>query len=161
MAARRAIRSARGDAVALARARAQVDAAKRALGERGPVWWTDGALTITSGWSTIRRMPNGFPHSVRAETLIQSLWLHNVCYRFLASFIPRVIAFPCPPRGAVTYSQDRSVTIRHTSLRSSPLEPSRSFEPGGPPHTPGALAQCLRSMQRMRAGCEVIKSLAG
>jgi hypothetical protein len=25
------------------RARAAVDAAKRALGERGPVWWTDGA----------------------------------------------------------------------------------------------------------------------
>ena len=24
-------------------ARARVDAAKRALGERGPVWWTDGA----------------------------------------------------------------------------------------------------------------------
>jgi hypothetical protein len=24
-------------------ARADVDAAKRALGERGPVWWTDGA----------------------------------------------------------------------------------------------------------------------
>jgi hypothetical protein len=43
MAARRAVRSARGDAEALARARAQVDAAKRALGERGPVWWTDGA----------------------------------------------------------------------------------------------------------------------
>jgi hypothetical protein len=43
MAARRAVRSARGDAEALARARAQVDAAKHALGERGPVWWTDGA----------------------------------------------------------------------------------------------------------------------
>jgi hypothetical protein len=43
MAARRAVRSARGDAEALAKARAQVDAAKRALGERGPVWWTDGA----------------------------------------------------------------------------------------------------------------------
>ena len=43
MAARRAVRRARGDVKALARARAQVDAAKRALGERGPVWWTDGA----------------------------------------------------------------------------------------------------------------------
>ena len=43
MAARRAVRSARGNAEALDRARAQVDAAKRALGERGPVWWTDGA----------------------------------------------------------------------------------------------------------------------
>lgn len=27
----------------LRKAREQVDAAKRALGERGPVWWTDGA----------------------------------------------------------------------------------------------------------------------
>ena len=32
-----------GDAEAQRRARAAVDAAKRALGERGPVWWTDGA----------------------------------------------------------------------------------------------------------------------
>ncbi len=27
-------------------ARAQVDAAKRALGERGPVWWDDGAEPV-------------------------------------------------------------------------------------------------------------------
>lgn len=32
-----------GDAAAEREARAAVDAAKRALGERGPVWWTDGA----------------------------------------------------------------------------------------------------------------------
>lgn len=32
-----------GDAVAERAARAAVDAAKRGLGERGPVWWTDGA----------------------------------------------------------------------------------------------------------------------
>jgi hypothetical protein len=43
MAARRAVRSAAGDPEILARARARVDIAKRALGERGPVWWTDGA----------------------------------------------------------------------------------------------------------------------
>ena len=43
MAARRAVRAARGDAAALAAARAAVDAAKVALGERGPVWWSDGA----------------------------------------------------------------------------------------------------------------------
>ena len=42
MAARRAVRAARGDSDRLAAARAQVDAAKRALGERGAVWWTDG-----------------------------------------------------------------------------------------------------------------------
>ena len=43
MAARRATRDARSDPDALKRARAQVDAAKRALGERGPPWWDDGA----------------------------------------------------------------------------------------------------------------------
>lgn len=31
------------DAAAEKAARAEVDAAKRALGERGPAWWTDGA----------------------------------------------------------------------------------------------------------------------
>lgn len=32
-----------GDVTAERSARAAVDAAKHALGERGPVWWTDGA----------------------------------------------------------------------------------------------------------------------
>jgi hypothetical protein len=45
MAARRAVREAlKGqDPQALMAARAQVDAAKVGLGERGPVWWDDGA----------------------------------------------------------------------------------------------------------------------
>ena len=45
MAARRAVRAAlkAGDAEALRAARTAVNAAKHALGERGPVWWTDGA----------------------------------------------------------------------------------------------------------------------
>lgn len=45
MAARRAVGTAlrSGDGDALAAARTAVDAAKTALGERGPVWWTDGA----------------------------------------------------------------------------------------------------------------------
>lgn len=45
MAARRQVAVARrmGSAAELAVARAAVDTAKRALGERGPVWWTDGA----------------------------------------------------------------------------------------------------------------------
>ena len=45
MAARRAVGAAlRGDdEEALKAARAAVDKAKRALGERGPVWWEDGA----------------------------------------------------------------------------------------------------------------------
>ena len=42
---RRAVAAARRaqDAAAESAARAQVDAAKIALGERGPVWWDDGA----------------------------------------------------------------------------------------------------------------------
>lgn len=45
MAARRAVGQAQraGDPDALRAARAAVDAAKQALGERGPVWWMDGA----------------------------------------------------------------------------------------------------------------------
>ena len=43
MHARRAVRDAKDDAAAMTAARARVDAAKRALGERGPVWWDDGA----------------------------------------------------------------------------------------------------------------------
>ena len=43
MTARRAVRDAGDDALSRAAARAQVDAAKRALGERGPPWWDDGA----------------------------------------------------------------------------------------------------------------------
>jgi hypothetical protein len=45
MQARRQVGAAKkaGDAEAERHARAAVDEAKRALGERGPVWWTDGA----------------------------------------------------------------------------------------------------------------------
>jgi len=43
--ARRTVREAKrsGNAKAEAEAHRAVDAAKRALGERGPVWWNDGA----------------------------------------------------------------------------------------------------------------------
>ena len=43
MQARRAVRGFRGDPTKLAKARALVDRAKTLLGERGPVWWNDGA----------------------------------------------------------------------------------------------------------------------
>ena len=36
-----------GDDAAVAQARERVDAAKHALGERGPVWWDDGAPDLT------------------------------------------------------------------------------------------------------------------
>ncbi|WDM57204.1 hypothetical protein K4A76_11945 [Pseudomonas sp. NEEL19] len=45
MEARRAVKQAKAceDAAALGRARAAVNDAKVALGERGPVWWDDGS----------------------------------------------------------------------------------------------------------------------
>ena len=43
MAARRKVKEVQNSEVKLNRARRQVNAAKEALGERGPVWWDDGA----------------------------------------------------------------------------------------------------------------------
>lgn len=57
MAARRAVRTARSNPEALALARAAVHAAKVALGERGPVWWTDGAPDYN------RRMAKNSPYA--------------------------------------------------------------------------------------------------
>ena len=56
---RRAVRAAKrsGDADALAQARRAVDAAKHGLGERGPVWWTDGAPDLN------RRMVANTPYA--------------------------------------------------------------------------------------------------
>ena len=56
MAARRAVRFAK-DEEATRAARARVDAAKRLLGERGPLWWTDGA----PDWN--RRMAKSTPYA--------------------------------------------------------------------------------------------------
>jgi hypothetical protein len=59
MRARRAVGSAskRGDADAVRQARAAVDAAKIALGERGPAWWDDGAPDLN------RRMARTTPYA--------------------------------------------------------------------------------------------------
>ena len=60
MAARRAVATSRkqADAVGIAAARASVDEAKIALGERGPVWWQDGAPDFN------RRMARNTPYGV-------------------------------------------------------------------------------------------------
>lgn len=59
MDARRQVGTAKrqGDDAALRQARAAVDEAKRALGERGPVWWTDGAPDYN------RRMAKNTPYA--------------------------------------------------------------------------------------------------
>ena len=56
MAARRAVRDAESEAETRA-ARTRVQAAKERLGERGPVWWTDGAPDWT------RHHPRNTPYA--------------------------------------------------------------------------------------------------
>lgn len=65
MSARRQVGAARKakDADAEKAARAAVDAAKRALGERGPVWWTDGQPDLN------RRMATNTPYKAWFEAL--------------------------------------------------------------------------------------------
>lgn len=57
MAARRAVRSAKAGDGDLVAARAQVDGAKVALGERGPPWWSDGTPDHN------RRMASATPYA--------------------------------------------------------------------------------------------------
>jgi len=59
MSARRAVRHAKDDAALKAEARQRVDAAKTSLGERGPVWWTDGAPDLNRRMWRGPSMPNG------------------------------------------------------------------------------------------------------
>jgi hypothetical protein len=59
MSARRAVGQAKreGDAAAMKAARAAVNTAKIALGERGPVWWEDGAPDLN------RHMAHNTPYA--------------------------------------------------------------------------------------------------
>ena len=56
-AAKRVEREGKLDVGTLAEARAAVDAAKTGLGERGPVWWTDGAPDLN------RRLARNTPYA--------------------------------------------------------------------------------------------------
>ena len=65
MAARRRIRS--DDPEVVSNARQVVDAAKHALGERGPVWWTDGAPDLN------RTLAKNSPYAEWAASVANTL----------------------------------------------------------------------------------------
>lgn len=69
MAARRAVKRAKliDDDDMLRQAREQVQSAKVALGERGPVWWTDGAPDFN------RHLVQNTPYAEWYENSIESL----------------------------------------------------------------------------------------
>jgi hypothetical protein len=66
MNARRAVKQAKGDPLATTVARQSVDAAKVALGERGPVWWEDGAPDYN------RKLAKNTPYHAWFESLARS-----------------------------------------------------------------------------------------
>jgi hypothetical protein len=68
MTARRAVGAAqkRDDREGIAIARAAVDVAKRALGERGPVWWTDGTPDLN------RKMANATDYAAWYATVSET-----------------------------------------------------------------------------------------
>lgn len=61
MTARRQVRS--SDPAAVAAAREAVDDAKHGLGERGPVWWTDGAPDFN------RKLAKNTPYAAWAQSV--------------------------------------------------------------------------------------------
>ena len=67
MRARRAVKGAKasGDLAAEAAAHKAVDVAKRALGERGPVWWNDGSPDLN------RHMAKNSPYSAWHAALMR------------------------------------------------------------------------------------------
>lgn len=70
MQARRAVGVAlrKPDTAALATARADVDRAKVALGERGPVWWDDGAPDVNRRMAANSPYADWFAALANAET---------------------------------------------------------------------------------------------
>lgn len=70
MSARRAKKDARaaGDAGAVEEARMRIDAAKTALGERGPVWWDDDAPDETRRMARNTRYADWYAEVGEADT---------------------------------------------------------------------------------------------
>jgi hypothetical protein len=70
MDARRAVKAGKAaeDPEAVAAARRAVDAAKRGLGERGPVWWDDGAPDLNRHMARTTPYADWFAREMARET---------------------------------------------------------------------------------------------
>ncbi len=66
MSARRAVRDAKHDEHAMAQTHKDVDKAKVALGERGPVWWSDGVPDLN------RHLVKNTPYAAWFNGLLKS-----------------------------------------------------------------------------------------
>ncbi len=140
MAARREIgRAGRaGDLAAVARARTRVDRAKRALGERGPVWWTDGARDYN------RHMVHNTPYAEWYENAARfaSAILEMLHERSGRSICPSDVARAEEPRGWRTHMDLVRDVARHLARRKLLVitQREKALDPGVPPKGPIRLA---------------------
>lgn len=116
MEARRAIGSARrrGDAMAERQARQRVHRAKVALGERGPVWWDDGAPDENRRLADNTRYAAWFARVGRWRRAIDALLDHR---QPGASICPSEVARAVSPRGWRAHLEDVRELARHLARR--------------------------------------------
>ena len=115
MAARREVGRARrdGDLAAVALARTRVDRAKRALGERGPVWWTDGGRDYNRHLVQNTPYAEWFGDAARFAPAILEL-LHE---RGGRSLCPSDVARAEEPRGWRAHMDTVRAVARHLARR--------------------------------------------
>jgi hypothetical protein len=135
MSARRAVgRCIRaGDLAGVADARRRVDRSKRALGERGPVWWTDGAPDYN------RRLAVNTPYAEWyrvAETLALTMVTLLGARGEEASICPSDVARAAEPRHWRAHMDATREVARHLSRhgviaitqRGRPVDPDAPFK---------------------------------
>lgn len=136
MAARREVgRAGRaGEPAAVARARARVDRAKRALGERGPVWWTDGARDYNRHLVHNTPYAEWYGDAVRFATAILELLQR----RGGTSICPSDVARAEEPRGWRAHMDVVRTVARHLARRKLLLitQRGKTVDPGVPPKGP-------------------------
>lgn len=136
MSARRAVGRAQraGDLAAVARARTGVDRAKRALGERGPVWWTDGARDYN------RHLVQNTPYAGWFETAVRfaSAILRLLRERGGVSICPSDVARAEEPHGWRAHMDDVRAVARHLARRNLLVitQRGKTVDPGVRPKGP-------------------------
>lgn len=116
MEARRAIASAmrQGDAIAQRRARQRVHRAKVALGERGAVWWDDGAPDENRRLADNTRYGEWFARARRWRQAIEALLDQR---QPSASICPSEVARVVSPRGWRAHLEEVRDLGRHLARR--------------------------------------------
>lgn len=127
-----------GDLQAVRQARLRVNRAKRALGERGPAWWSDGAPDYN------RRLVQNTPYAdwyFDAERIQEGV-LTLLADRADASICPSDAARAARPQGWRAHMDLVRTVARHLARRGLLVitQRGRTVDPGTPPNGPIRLA---------------------